>query len=410
MNRAATYLVFVLAVAAGGPAWAGDVVLGPRVEFLHPGHGHEVHVSPPAVAVTADGTPLVAWAASEGNARPLYFGRVEGGTIRPVRVSPEHLNVDSLHQAPGLVVGAGGEVYVSWSSDKPKPEGTLFASDLRLSRSLDGGVRFDAPLRVNEDRPISHSFEGLGVASDGTVVLSWIDSREGPDRAGTYVARIADRGSRVASRSRLDDITCVCCRVAVATGPANRVMVAWRRVLPGNIRDMVASVSRDGGQAFTAPALVHADQWKIAACPHRGGKLAFDAGGRAYLAWYTEGADDQPRLLLAVAPDGQRFGPPATLTTATGAVPDHLRLAVASDGRAVMVWEESTAVRRRVLMRHSLDGGRTLGEAQTLSSAVRAFAPDVTITPAGQFVVVWHEEQFPTVKTVVQAVTVGPAR
>ena len=64
-----------------------------------------------------------------------------------MRVSPEDLAVDSLHQAPGLAVGAGGEVYVSWSSAKPKPAGVLFASDLRLSRSLDGGRTFEPPLR-----------------------------------------------------------------------------------------------------------------------------------------------------------------------------------------------------------------------------------------------------------------------
>ena len=40
-----------------------------------------------------------------------------------------------------MAVGPGGGIYVSWSSSKPKPEGALFASDLRLSRSLDGGGR-----------------------------------------------------------------------------------------------------------------------------------------------------------------------------------------------------------------------------------------------------------------------------
>jgi site-specific DNA recombinase len=45
-------------------------------------------------------------------------------------------------------------------------------SDLRLSRSLDGGLSFNSHLRINEDRPISHSFEDLAVTADGTVVLS----------------------------------------------------------------------------------------------------------------------------------------------------------------------------------------------------------------------------------------------
>jgi hypothetical protein len=36
-------------------------------------------------------------------------------------------------------------------------------------KRVDGGKSFDSHVRVNEDRPISHSFEGLSVADDGTV-------------------------------------------------------------------------------------------------------------------------------------------------------------------------------------------------------------------------------------------------
>jgi hypothetical protein len=80
-----------------------------------------------------------------------------------------------------------------------------------------------------------------------------------------------------------------------------------------------------------------------------------------------------------------------------------VRLAVDGAGRAVIVWEDSTAVRRRVIMRTTVDGGRTLSPPQTLTQAVKAFAPDVVATPGG-FLVVWHEDQFPTIKTVIHSV------
>ena len=129
-------------LALAWPATAADVVLGERREFSHPGRGHEVHVSAPAVAVLSDGTPLLAWAASEHHGAVLWTVRLDSASPQPVRVSPEGLAVDSLHQAPGLAVGRDGAVYVSWSSAKPKPAGALFASDLRLSRSLDGARTF----------------------------------------------------------------------------------------------------------------------------------------------------------------------------------------------------------------------------------------------------------------------------
>jgi hypothetical protein len=76
-------------------------------------------------------------------------------------------------------------------------------------------------------------------------------------------------------------------------------------------------------------------------------------------------------------------------------------MAVDAAGRAVIVWEDSTAVRRRVLLRSTADGGRTFSPVQSLSPALKAYAPDIAVSPTGGFVVVWHEEQFPVIKTVI---------
>jgi hypothetical protein len=57
-----------------------------------------------------------------------------------------------------------------------------------------------------------------------------------------------------------------------------------------------------------------------------------------------------------------------------------------------------------VALRYTTDGGETLSPVQVMSQAIKAYAPAVTISPAGEFVVIWHEEQFPHVKTVVQPI------
>jgi len=387
------------------PAAAVGLTLGPR-QHVVVGKGHEVHVSAPAVAVLPRGGTVVAWVAQEGDANNVYV--VLPGSER-VRLNPEGLSVDSLHQSPSLAVGPGGEIYVAWSSRKPVRVGGLFASDLRLSRSLDGGRTFEPPLRVNEDRPISHSFEGLAVAADGTVLLSWIDTREGERNPRSWLARVVDHGSRVDGVVRLDDAeTCVCCRIDVAAGPQDTVAVLWRKVFPGDVRDMVLGLSHDGGRTFRPAGLVHPDRWQITACPHRGGNVAIDGRGRIYAAWYTEGRDNQPAMLFAVAEDGRRFGRPQRLDVAAGTIPDHVRLAGDARGRVVMVWEDMTAARRRVLVRYSVDGGRTLAPVALPSSALKAYGPDVAVSAGGDFVLAWHEEQFPDLKLVVQPITLPP--
>jgi hypothetical protein len=411
MRRIGVAGALVLAASTATPA--AELTLGPRLEYKHVSRGHEFHLSGAAVAAGPAGRPLVTWAAQEGHANQLYvlqMGDPVDGGATPVRVNPEALTVEALHHPPRLAVAAGGPVYVPWSSGKAKPEGTLFASDLQLSRSLDGGRTFGPPLRVNEDRPISHSFDGLAVAADGTVLVTWIDGHEGRKDPATWVARVVERGTRVEGIRKVGDDTCVCCRVDAATGAGNTVALTWRRVFPGDIRDMVLAVSRDGGRTFGDATLVSADHWKINACPHRGGAVGLDGKGRVYMSWYTEGSDIRPDLKFAVSTDGRRFGPARRLHTSATSIPDQARMAVDPAGRAVIVWEESTAVRRRILLRYTLDAGRTLSPIRVLSTAIKAYSPDIAFAPDGSFLVAWHEEQFPFLKTVVLPVRLPTAR
>lgn len=381
-------LLLTLLLCIASVVQAEELILGARTEITHPGKGHEFHISGAAVAVARDGATFVAWAAQEEQTNNLYLARPGAGEAKPVRINPQGMAVDSLHQSPDIAVGREGEVYVSWSSAKPKPEEVLFASDLRLSRSLDSGKSFDSHLRVNEDRPTSHSFEGLAVAADRTVLLSWIDNREGWEKAGTYLARIDKQGTHVAETKKLDGDTCVCCRVDVATGPTDTVAVIWRKVFPGDIRDMVLSLSADSGRSFSSPTLVHADRWQINACPHRGGTVGIDGQGRIYATWYTEGAQGTPNVLFALSSKDRGITPPQRLDTSTSSIPDHVRMAVDAAGRAVIVWEDSTAVRRQVLARYTIDGGQTFSPVQVLSRALKAYAPDIAVSPSGDFFVV----------------------
>jgi hypothetical protein len=85
-------------------------------------------------------------------------------------------------------------------------------------------------------------------------------------------------------------------------------------------------------------------------------------------------------------------------------------MAVDREGRAVIVWEDSTAVRRRILLRFTTDGGRTLSPIHMLSTAIKPWEPDIAVGREGSVMVAWHEEQFPSVKTVVQTVRLTPGR
>ena len=381
---------------------ANTFTLGKRIEIPHAGHGHEVHISGPSVAADGEGNVYVAWIAAAHDSNDLYVVKPLTGEEKPVRVNPEGISVDSLHQSPGIVAGPGGEVYVSWSSAKEKPEGVLFANDLRLSRSLDGGKSFEPGIVINEDRPISHSFEGIAAAGSGDVIAAWIDTREGWDKPATFLTTISGQGTVVGKEEKFGGETCVCCRVSVAAADGKEAAL-WRGVAEGNLRNMVLALG-EGGEFDEA--VVHDDGWKLESCPHRGGEVAIGDDGEVYLIWYTEGKSGVPEILFSRS-ETAAMPEPIEIDSARGSVPDQPGIAVNDKGQVAAVWEDSTAVRRSIKMRFSADGGKTFGEPVVISKAIKSFMPDVTVAPDGRFVVVWHEEHFPSIRTIVQYVDPG---
>ncbi|MEW6245538.1 MAG: sialidase family protein [Nitrospirota bacterium] len=364
-------------------------------------------LSPPAIRFDRTGTLHVAWFEKKGAAGDVKTVRVapDGGEVSlVVRVNPEGGGPEALHQAPGLATGPDAELYVTWSVPNRTP-GALFASDLLLARSTDGGRTFERPVLVNDDgQPISHTFEDVLADGDGRVYVAWLDGRvKSKSGASAVFACSHDRGATVGNNIVIDGMACPCCRPTASLAPDGTLWVAWRKTFPGNVRDIVVASSTDKGATFSQPILVRKDGWVFDACPHRGPSIAFDRQGRMYVGWYTEGMDEQPRIYLATSDDrGQTFSEPVSLHTSATALPDQLRMAVHPDGAVIAVWEEVTGVRKRVVMRVSEDRGRTFGPVVTLSEGAKAEHPAVAVHDDGRLAVSWTEHAFPDNRIVVR--------
>jgi hypothetical protein len=234
--------------------------------------------------------------------------------------------------------------------------------------------------------------------------LVWLDNRnKEKSGAGAIFACSLNGGKSVGANLTIDGMACPCCRPAVALAPDGNLWAAWRKTFEGNVRDIVLAKSTDQGRTFSAPIRVRHDGWAFPACPHRGPSLVFDRFGRLYIGWYTEGTDEQPRLLLSVSDDeGKTFSTPVSLHTSTTSLPDQLRMAIHPDGAVVAVWEEVTGVRKRTVMRVSLDRGQTFGPVQVLSEGAKAETPTAAIHPNGTVAVAWMEHAWPHNRLVVQ--------
>jgi hypothetical protein len=93
------------------------------------------------------------------------------------------------------------------------------------------------------------------VTPNGTVLVGWIDTRDGPGGTATYVAGVAERGTRLDRVVHLNGSeTCVCCRVSIVAGRVRPPPCCGRKVFPGDVRDMVLSRSADARRTFEAVA------------------------------------------------------------------------------------------------------------------------------------------------------------
>lgn len=364
-------------------------------------------LSPPALRYDASGTLHVAWQEKPDQQGSVKVRQIAGASRQlgsAVQVNPATLGPEALHQAPGLTAQGDGTVALSWSTPNRAP-GAMFASDLRVAASGDGGRTFTVPVQVNDDGlPISHTFEDLLRGPEHDLYVMWLDGR-GKDRSGAGVqfACSRDGGATFGPNITVDGMACPCCRPMLAAAPDGSLWAAWRKTYDGNVRDIVVAQSVDRGKTFGPPHLVREDHWVFSACPHRGPSVGFDRQGRLYVGWYTEGTDEQARIYLATSDDrAGTFTEPVSLHTSTNSLPDNLRLAVHPDGIVAAVWEEVTGVRKRVVLRLSLDRGQTFGPVIPLSAGAKAEHPTVAIDPSGRVALAWTEHAFPTNKIVVQ--------
>jgi hypothetical protein len=410
---AAAALLAIPLIALARGRREGRIAFGGMVTVAEHAAGN-----PTAAVDPRDGTGYVAWIATEGGASDVFLARVDAdGRPGPaVRVNDRPGDAAPHEQAPAQVaVAPDGGVYVLWQNNT-KVAGRRFpASDLRLARSADGGRTFAPAVTVNGDAggiPSSHTFHDLAVGADGTVWVSWIDSRvkdaaraarprpasapaaahghghramaeeDGLPPSEIRVAKSADGGRSFGPEIVVDTAPCPCCRTSLAVAGDGTVYLAWRKEYGGDVRDVVVARMAAGGAAFSAPVRVHADGWVFPACPHAGPSLAVDAGGRLHVGWYT-GKEDRQGLWYARSNDGGRtFGAPEALVAGADVPPSQAALSADGDG-VLMAWDDRA------------DGGRrvALGRVGRDGALVRLGSVDGRLPALESTLLAWHDRQ-----------------
>ncbi len=346
----------------------------------------------PILALAPDGARTVAWVTAQGGGSDGRLA-VATGDAPPVEIG-DTLGPIEVHgeSPPKLAYGPDGTLHAIYVVGQVVPGRRFPLSALRYVSSADRGLTWTEPVSVTDDAVFgSHNFHSLHAGADGTVYVAWLDGRDG--KSATYMTRSTDGGRSWAPNVRVAPTeSCPCCRTAIASDADGAVYLAWRTVMPGNVRDIVIARSPDRGATWEAPVRVHADDWVFDGCPHAGPSLATDSQGRLHVAWWT-GREGAAGVWYARSDDGARtFGAPVAMGVADFSRPAHAQLAVGADDRVVVAWDDGTLATPRVALRVSNDGGRAFGPVVFASDSGRAAAFPVLALDGRRVSVAWSEQ------------------
>jgi hypothetical protein len=142
------------------------------------------------------------------------------------------------------------------------------------------------------------------------------------------------QGGTVASRQIIDERVCDCCQTALAR-TAQGLVAVYRDRSEDEIRDMGVVRFIDG--AWTAPARLHQDDWKIDYCPVNG--PAVSAVGDTVAAIWFSAPNDSARVQLLFSTDGgATFGSPIRIDD--GRPTGRVDVELLDGDRALVSWVE----------------------------------------------------------------------
>ena len=306
------------------------------------------------------------------------------------------LSIDGMLGAP-REVARGCDWFVNWA-DHPQiavadnggwwafwlqKEGAgTYHYGIRVAHSQDEGATWSAPITPHDDGTLSeHGFVSMAPDGGDRMRLIWLDGRHAAashptetdlqeghgahEGAMSLRAAVLDASGAIAEGVELDARTCSCCWTALLRRPDGSHLAAWRDRSDHEIRD-IALATRDRG-GWQVSGLVHADNWKIKACPVNGPALA-QQNERVFAAWSTmPNANDMAVRLRALGTEATPLRVeqgPAVL----GRVD-----AEAFDGGVLLSWLGGGAPGESVLRLGLFDA--ELGERQRI---------DVVALPAGR--------------------------
>jgi hypothetical protein len=324
----------------------------------------------PNLSVGPDGRVYLSWIEpGPDSTHALRFSTLEGDAWSAPRTIAQGGDwFVNWADFPSLTPMANGRMAAHWLQ---KSGGGKYAYDVRVAVSGDGGATWSQGVVPHRDGTASeHGFVSMWPAGD-SLALVWLDGRKYGASEDEHDAKnemtlqyttVAHDG-RPAPERELDGRVCDCCQTGAAV-TASGPIVVYRDRSPDEIRDIYYTRRVNG--AWTPGRPVHADGWKIDACPVNGPQAAAD-GNRVAVAWYTAARDSQ-KVLVAFSNDaGATFGPPVRVD---GGNPEgRVDVLMLDGGGALVSWMERGAEKGAEVRVRRVEANGRVGTPRVVASS-----------------------------------------
>lgn len=380
MKQGNLMLLSVLSLLAScknpDPAIESRVDAGWRVDVL-PGNS-------PYLTTDNEGNAVLSWARMNTDSTAEFCYTVIDKNTRQQRqiiVVPGSENMQPhAENLPKVIYKPSGEIIALWGASNPGAK-NKYAGLVYYSQSFNGGLSWtNAKPLVTDSSGFDQRYYDVALLPSGEAAIIWLDNRKSTRLEGSALYFAATNGKLGFQNERkIAEGCCQCCRTDLFVDSGAGVHVLYRGIIRDSIRDMLHSVSMDGGQSFSAAQLISEDNWVIQGCPHTGPAMAENKTG-LHFAWYT-GGRKKGCFYTRSQNNGQTFFQNEHISDRGS----HPQLVALASGDLLIAWDEQFQMNGKFMRgiaieRRSVDGA-SIAKKIITSDTVEASYP--VVAPQG---------------------------
>jgi hypothetical protein len=350
--------------------------------------------------IAALGTPgyCVVWDDYRNGLNPdIYFARsTDGGLTFNANVRVDDDGSGAKQSNPVMSID-GNTIYVAWQDDRTGD------FNIRFAKSTDGGDTFGASIRVDDSTKGNQQYPEMVVAGNGDIYIVWQDNRRTESAADydIYFAKSTDGGLTFNTNIRVDSSGTSSADQKypkIDYAGSNNIYVTWQD-LRNSDWDIYFARSTNAGTSFNSDIRIdHTSVGPDQIFP----EIAAGSSGNIYVVWEDErnGATN-PDIYMAKSTDsGAGFGSVDIRVDDTGTEDsDQSRpvIGVDSTGGLHIAWEDTRNSNSDIYYTSSTDSGATFNDYRRVDDTGTETTiqqdPTIAVTSSSNVCLAWKDKR-----------------